>query len=192
MPPGWNWFKLDKRNIKAISRRFGGPRLRSFPSIGTLDFIRFHLMGLRWHSFLDHFEYRKANVLQQLQGEFGYKPYPFKHYESVFTRFYQGYILPEKFGVDKRRLHLSTLVMNGELSRDEALAQLDGLAYESDRLLGQDRRYFLKKMGWTEQKLIAYLARPEVPHDAYPTERPLWDFALGVYRKATSSLRLRR
>ena len=82
--------------------------------------------------------------------------------------------------------------MNGELSRDEALAQLEGLAYESDRLLRQDRRYFLKKMGWTEEELISYLARPEIPHDAYPTERPLWDFALGVYRKATSSLSIRR
>ena len=187
MPPGWNWHKYDKRNIVGISRRFGGPRLRSFPSIGTLDYIRFHLKGLRAHSFLDHFEYRKSNVLQQLQGEFGYKPYPFKHYESVFTRFYQGFILPEKFGVDKRRLHLSTLVMNSEMSRDEALTQLDGLAYESERLLRQDRRYFLKKMVWTEEKLDDYLSRPEVPHDAYPTERRLWDFALGLYRKAAGS-----
>lgn len=188
MPPGWNWHKYDKRNIKGISRRFGGPRLRSFPSIGTLDFIGFHLRGLRWHSFLDHFEYRKSIVLQRLQGEFGYKPYPFKHYESVFTRFYQGFILPEKFGVDKRKLHLSTLIMNGEMSRVEALAQLEGIAYESERLLLQDRRYFLKKMGWVEHDLVGYLSRPEVPHDAYPSERALWDFTLGVYRKASSSL----
>ena len=184
MPPGWNWHKFDKRNIRGISRQFGGPRLRSFPAIGTLDFIRFHLRGLRWHSFLDYFEYRKSSVLQQLQGEFGYKPYPFKHYESVFTRFYQGFILPEKFGVDKRRLHLSTLVMNGETSRDEALKGLEGIAYENERLLKQDIRYFLKKMGWPEGKLAEYLKRPAVPHDAYPTERPLWDFTLGLYRKA--------
>ena len=184
MPPGWNWHKYDKRNIKAISRRFSGPRLSSFPSIGTLDFIGFHLRGLRWHSFLDHFEYRKASVLQQLQGEFGYKPYPFKHYESVFTRFYQGFILPTKFGVDKRKLHLSTLVMNGEITRHDALNSLEGIAYESERLLKQDRRYFLKKMGWQEEKLADYLSRPPVPHDAYPTERPLWDLTLGLYRKA--------
>lgn len=184
MPPGWNWFKFDKRNIKAISRRFGGPRLKSFPAIGTLDFIGFHLKGLRWHSFLDYFEYRKSNVLQQLQGEFGYKPYPFKHYESVFTRFYQGFILPVKFGIDKRRLHFSTLIMNAEMDRDDALAQLDAIPYESERLLKQDRKFFLKKMGWPEQKLADYLARPPVPHDAYPTERPLWDFALSSYRRA--------
>ena len=183
MPPGWNWHKYDKRNIKGISRRFGGPRLRSFPSIGTVDFMRFHSRGLRWHSFLDYFEYRKDDVLVQLQRDHGYKPYPFKHYESVFTRFYQGFILPEKFGIDKRRLHFSTLIMNGEMARSDALAALQGIAYESERLLKQDTSYFLKKMGWTKEKLDDYLARPEVPHDAYPSERRLWDLAVGSYRR---------
>jgi N-acetyl sugar amidotransferase len=182
MPPGWNWFKFDKRNIKAISRRFDGPHLNSFPAIGTTDFIRFHLQGLRWHSFLDYFDFRKGDAIRLLQREFGYKPYPFKHYESVFTRFYQGYILPEKFGVDKRRLHLSTLILNGEMTREEALASLEGIAYESDRLLKQDTSYVLKKMRWPREKLDEYIARPEVAHDAYPSEKKLWDFWLAAYR----------
>lgn len=183
MPPGWNWFKYDKRNIRGISRRFGGPRVDSFPAIGTLDFIQYTLRGIRWLSFLDQFDFRKQAALQLLQGNFGYKPYPFKHYESVFTRFYQGFILPTKFGVDKRKLHLSTLVMNGEMGREEALAKLSGPAYESEQLLRQDRRYFLKKMRWEEDKLQAYLRRPEVAHDAYPSERRLWDLALAAYRR---------
>lgn len=183
MPPGWNWLKYDKRNIKAISKRFGGPSLRTFPSVGTLDFVRFHLSGIRWISFLDLFDYRKRDALQSLQGRFGYKPYPFKHYESVFTRFYQGFILPTKFGIDKRRLHLSTLVMNGEMTRDEAFAALEGIPYESEKLLRADTTYFLKKMGWNREKLDEYLARPGKPHDAYPTEKPLWDRALAAYRR---------
>jgi N-acetyl sugar amidotransferase len=182
MPPGWNWNKFDRRNIVAISRRFGGPRLSTFPSIGTLDQVRFHLLGLRWHSLLNFFDYKKQEVMAELQRDHGYTPYPFKHYESVFTRFYQGFILPVKFGVDKRRLHHSTLVMNGEMRRDEALESLAGLAYESERLLRKDRRYFLKKMRWNEDKLDDYLARPAVPHDHYPSETRLWDFALGAYR----------
>ena len=182
MPPGWNWFKYDKRNIEGISKRFGGPPLQSFPSIGTLDFIGFTARGLRWHSFLDHFDFRKSEALEVLQRDHGYKPYPFKHYESVFTRFYQGYILPLKFGVDKRRLHHSTLIMNGEMDRADALESLAGLAYESDSLLRRDRRFFLKKMRWDEAKLEAYLERPGIPHDAYLSERKLWDFALGTFR----------
>lgn len=182
MPPGWNWLKFDKRNIKAISRRFGGPRLRSFPSIGTLDFALFQLRGIRWLSFLDYFDYRKDEALDVLQRDFAYKPYPFKHYESVFTRFYQGFILPKKFGIDKRKLHFSTLVMNGEMTRDEALAALQGIPYESEKLLRQDTAYFLRKMGWDEAKLDAYLQRPAKSHDAYPSERRLWDLAHEGYR----------
>lgn len=187
MPPTWNWLKYDKRNIKGISKRFGGPRLKTFPSIGTVDMIRYHLSGIRWLSFLDYFDYRKRDALQSLQGRFSYKPYPFKHYESVFTRFYQGFILPTKFGIDKRRLHLSTLVMNGEMMRDEALCLLEGIPYESEKLLRDDTAYFLKKMGWSREKLDAYLARPGVPHDVYPTEKPLWDQAMVAYRRLFGS-----
>lgn len=183
MPPGWNWLKYDKRNIKGISRRFGGPRLKTFPSIGTLDFIGYHVRGLRWHSFLDYFDFRKEEALKLLSAEHGYKPYPFKHYESVFTRFYQGHILPVKFGIDKRKLHFSTLVMNGEMNRAQAETALQGIAYESERLLRQDTKYFLKKMRWDAAKLDAYLSRPEVPHDHYPSERRFWDFAVESYRK---------
>ena len=183
MPPSWNWLKYDKRNIKGISRQFGGPRLKTFRAIGTIDFARYHLSGIRWTSFLDHFEYRKRDALQSLQGRFGYKPYPFKHYESVFTRFYQGFILPAKFGIDKRRVHLSTLIVNGEMTRDEALAALQDIAYESEKLLKVDIAFFLKKMGWSREKLDNYIARPAISHDSYPTEKPLWDYAIGVYRR---------
>ena len=187
MPPGWNWLKYDKRNIKAISERFGGPRLKTYPAIGTVDLAYYHLRGIRWLSFLDYTEYRKTAALQSLQGRFGYKPYPFKHYESVFTRFYQGFILPTKFGIDKRRLHFSTLIMNREMSRDEAMAALEGIPYESEKLLRSDTTYFLKKMGWPREKLNEYLARPGKPHDAYPSEKPLWEWALAAYGRVRAN-----
>lgn len=183
MPPGWNWFKYDKRNIAGISRRFGGPKLKSFPTISTVDYIGYHLKGIRWYSFLDYFVFTKTDALDLLTSKYGYKPYPFKHYESVFTRFYQGFILPNKFGVDKRRLHLSTLIMNGEMSREAAIDAMDGIAYASERLLRDDTKYFLKKMGWTQDKLDTYIARSEKPHDAYPSERKRWNKALSLYRR---------
>jgi N-acetyl sugar amidotransferase len=183
MPPTWNWLKYDKRNIKGISARFGGPRLQTFPSIGTADFVRYTLKGIRWLSFLDHFEFSKKSALQLLQGRFNYKPYPFKHYESVFTRFYQGHILPTKFGVDKRKLHLSTLVMNEEMTRAEALRALEGIPYENERLLRKDTAYFLRKMGWEPEKLDVYLRRSPVPHDRYPSERRLFEEATSRYRQ---------
>ncbi|MGC4028211.1 MAG: N-acetyl sugar amidotransferase [Steroidobacteraceae bacterium] len=177
MPDGWNWLKFDKKNIKAIASKFGNMRLSTFPAIGTLDFFRFRFINrIRWTSILDLMPYNKASVLGELQEKYGYKPYPYKHYESIFTRFYQGYILPTKFGVDKRKLHLSTLVASGQMGRAQALADLERIPYPSQGQLTEDRQYFLKKMNWTEADLQAYLARPEVAHDAYGSERPLWDF----------------
>jgi N-acetyl sugar amidotransferase len=184
MPANWNWFKFDKKNIRAIARQRGNVKLRTFPAIGTLDFIRYEFVSkARWISFLDYFDYNKAASMAELQDRFGYKPYPYKHYESVFTRFYQGYILPRKFGVDKRRLHLSSLIVTGQMPREIALQDLERIPYPSERDLEEDRRYFLKKLGWSEGQLEDYLSRPEVSHAVYGTEKPLWDACINIYRR---------
>lgn len=184
IPPGWNWHKFDRRNILAIATRFGGPRVRTFPLIGTLDYVRYiFAQRIRWVSLLDYLDYKKAGALEVLQRDFGYKPYPHKHYESVFTRFYQGYLQPYKFGVDKRRPHLSSLIMSGEMSRDEALQRASGIAYPSEKEMEADRRYFLKKMGWSEEKFEDYMRRPAKPHDSYPSEARLYEWLVGLYRR---------
>jgi len=171
MPKAWNWYKRDVRNIKALAKRFGGVRIKTFPTHSTLDFILDEFFrGIRWNSFLDYLPYNKFSALDALERDYGYKRYPFKHYESIFTRFYQGYILPRKFGVDKRLLHLGTLVAAGQMSREEALKGLAGIPYPCQQDLESDTRYFLKKMGWGEVDLAAYIARPEVRHDTYPSE----------------------
>jgi len=183
-PAGWNWIKFDQRNIHGLARRFGNVRIRTFPSIGSTGYIWYEFVRrVRWVSFLDYFDYRKDEALDVLQREFGYKPYPYKHYESVFTRFYQGYILPNKFGVDKRRVHFSTLIASGQLSRDAALQGIEGNAYPSDAALEEDIQYFLKKMGWTRAELDAYIARPGKPHDLYPSEKGMWDFFVRMHRR---------
>jgi N-acetyl sugar amidotransferase len=184
IPRGWNWYKSDKRNIVGISRRFGGPRLSTFPAINTLDMARYVILNrIRWISFLDYLDYRKLDALEVLKRDYGYKPYPHKHYESVFTRFYQGYLQPYKFGVDKRKPHLSSLVMNGEISREEALRQAQGIAYPSEKEMEADRLYFIKKMGWSEEKFEDYMRRPEKPHDAYPSEAAFYQKLLALYRR---------
>jgi N-acetyl sugar amidotransferase len=184
MPRAWNWLKHDARQIRAIASRFGAGPLRTFPAIGTTGFVWAEVVRkVRWHSFLDLLDYRKSKALDRLERDFGYKRYPYKHYESVFTRFYQGYLLPTKFGVDKRRVHLSTLVVTGQMTREQAIAGMQGIAYPSTVALGRDVRYFLKKMRWTQGDLDAYLAAAPVAHDAYPSERPLWESLSAVHRR---------
>jgi N-acetyl sugar amidotransferase len=183
LPDGWNWFKWDKRQITAMARHSGSRRLATFPAIGTLDYGWYKVVRrIQWTSLLDCLDFNKAQALAELQRLYAYKPYPYKHYESIFTRFYQGYLLPTKFGVDKRLVHLSTLVVTEQMGRDAALEAASGIAYPSEAALRENQDYFLKKMGWSAQMLDEYLARPPRLHTDFPTERPLWKLLDRVYR----------
>jgi N-acetyl sugar amidotransferase len=186
IPSNWNWFKYDKKNIYGLARKFGEIKIKSLPTMGTIDYINdVYFKGIKWRSFLDNFPYNKFEALDVLKREYNYKPYPYKHYESIFTRFYQGYILPKKFSADKRRVHLSTLVVAGQMSREDALTDLKKLPYPSEKALEEDIDYFIKKMGWTKKQLDEYLRRPEIAHSNYPTEKPFWNFfsrLLATYR----------
>jgi N-acetyl sugar amidotransferase len=178
MPLQWSWRdKLDATNIRAIARSHG-VKIKSFPLFSNFNFLRHrHITGTRWVPFLDFLDYKKEVALDELVKKYGYKPYPYKHYENVFTRFYQGHILPEKFGVDKRRAHLSSLIVSGQLRRAEALSALEHIPYPSDDDLRRDKDFVVKKMKWQPGELEAYLARPERGHDEWatdPVKRWVW------------------
>ena len=185
IPSNWNWFKYDKRNIKNILKTFGsGQTIKSFPAIGTMDFIYYKIIKkINWINFLDYYNYVKNDALDYLEENYGYQRYPYKHYESVFTRFYQGYLLPKKFNVDKRKVHLSTLVMSGQMTREEALLDLQELPYPNPQDCDDDLEYFLKKMGWSHDGLDAYIQRAAKSHADYGTEKKRWDFALGTFKQ---------
>jgi N-acetyl sugar amidotransferase len=183
-PAGWTHFKFDARNIRRIHRQFGSVPIRTHPLISTSQYVWYeYARGIKWVSFLDYVEYNKADALGLLQSEVGYRPYPYKHYESVFTRFYQAVILPEKFGYDKRRVHLGTLVASGQMSRDEALRLLAEPTYPDAAQREQDRVFVMKKLGFSEESFAQYMATPEVPHEHYGSERWLWDILAGTYKK---------
>ena len=183
MPKEWNWMKYDKKNITEIARRKGITSLKTFPSISTIQYIYYFIFkGIKWIQFLDYLSYNKSLALNDLEKNFGFKRYQYKHYESIFTRFYQGYILTKKFKVDKRKLHLSTLVASGQMSREEACNELDRIPYNSQQEMDNDIVYFLKKMKWTKVELEDYLNRPGISHSVYSTEKPLNDFLKKIYK----------
>ncbi|MDP3776383.1 N-acetyl sugar amidotransferase [Methylotenera sp.] len=181
MPTQWNWFKFDKKNIHAIAHR-NNVKIKSMPTIGVFGYVwgRF-VRRIEWVDFLDFVDYHKPKCLQEIQEKIGYRPYPYKHYESIFTRFYQGYLLPQKFGVDKRRLHLSTLICSCQMTRVEAKRLLKESPYPDPDDLKSDIDYFLKKMNWTEDHLQDYLLRPEKSHTTYPSESNRWEFSYKFY-----------
>ena len=183
MPRSWAWHKYDKRNIKVIGKLFGDVKLSSFPAIGTFGRLWHEVIRERqWVGFLDYLDYNKFEAMSNLVLNYEYKPYPYKHYESIFTRFYQGYILPTKFTVDKRRLHFSTLIVTGQMDRESALNDLHEIPYSSPQALDQDKKYFLKKMNWTAGQLDEYLKRPRVEHDYYQSERKVYE-TLSAFRR---------
>lgn len=183
VPRNYNWNKFDRKNILAIARR-EGVKVRSLPTIGVVRYVWDRLIrGTQWVPFLDFVDYKKQNCIDLLVKEIGYRPYPYKHYESIFTRFYQGYLLPTKFGVDKRRLHLSSLICSGQMTRDQAKELLTRSPYPDPDDLQVDIEYFLKKLGWSEQDLAAYLSRPERAHDDFDSEAALYERLLKLQKR---------
>lgn len=182
-PANWTHYKFDVMNIKAIQKKFGTMKIKTHPLISTIDYLRYTKMnGIKWEFFLDYLVYNKAEAVEILKKEVGYKPYPYKHYESVFTRFYQGYILPEKFNIDKRKMHLSALILSGEITRDEALEYFKTSPYPDQALLKQDKEYLIKKFGMTIEEFDAYMKTKSVAHSEYPSEERLFKLFLMINR----------
>jgi hypothetical protein len=176
MPPGWNHFKMDARNIRAINTRFGSGAIVSHPIYSSWDFVRDqYLHRIRWVGMPQYFEFSKSDAVEELVREVAYTPYPYKHYESIFTRFYQGYILPVKFGIDKRRVHLSALVVTGEMPRQAAAAALKQSPYPDERVLKDDLEYVVKKLGFGENEFADYMSAETHLHSEYPSEEWVFD-----------------
>ena len=139
-------------------------------------------LGLEVISPLNWIDYKYDVVKHQIVHELGWREYGGKHYESVFTRFYQGFILPEKFGIDKRRAHFSTLICSGQMSREQALDAIAKPGY-ADEQLQIDKPFVLKKLGFSEAQFDDYISSPRVEHadfgkelsfyERYPVLKPL-------------------
>lgn len=186
VPKGWaSESKWDGENILRIAK-MGGATLKTFPLFTTLKWLGYtYLDRIKFVPFLDSLSYTKAAALEELESRYGYSRYPYKHYESVFTRFYQGHLLLKKFGIDKRKVHLSSLIVSGQIGRQEALMDLQRSPYPNKLELERDRAFFLKKMSWSDSDLEAYLARPGVDHSYYGSDkiRRLLLFLLSFTRK---------
>jgi N-acetyl sugar amidotransferase len=169
LPRSWTYGIMDWRYIRSIHRKFGRTRLRTFPHIGFWG-LRFYypfIKGIRTINVLDFINYDKKEAMRILQGELGWRPYGGKHYESIYTRIFQGYILPTKFGIDKRRAHLSTLIMSGQTSRAEASRELDQPAY-AGYMPQEDKEYLLKKFGFKEHDFEGIMGLAPRSYRDYP------------------------
>lgn len=161
LPTAWAQGHFDWAYLESVHDRFGKRPLRTFPHLGTIDYFRFRRWSARRSlNILNYIEYDRGRAIAELEKAIGWRNYGGKHYESIYTRFVQGYILPEKFGYDKRRCHLASLVLAGMKTREEALAILRTPPYESEDLLEQDRIFVMKKLGLSEKDFAEIMTTP--------------------------------
>lgn len=173
LPLSWYYpDKLDIVNLTNIYKRFGTRKLKNFPKLGlTQQLINARLYSMYSVPPLNLLDYDKNKAKEVLIKEFEWRDYGGKHYESIFTRFYQGYILPRKFNVDKRKAHLSSLVASRSIKRQEAIDELKKPTYDPD-LQKQDYDYALKKFAITKEQFENYMQKEPVEHSFYGTQ---WD-----------------
>ncbi|HKC64032.1 MAG TPA: N-acetyl sugar amidotransferase [Pyrinomonadaceae bacterium] len=165
LPKAWSQGHRDWGYIKSVHKQFGSVPIKTFPHFNLRNYLRGYV-GTRRVEILNYLDYVKKDAMAVLQKELDWKYYGGKHYESIYTRFYQGYILPKKFGFDKRKTHLSSLICSGEITRNEALQELQNETYPAD-LQEQDREYVIKKLGLTEEQFEAIMNLPK---------KTFWDY----------------
>ncbi len=162
--------KTDLVNLRAIHRKFGSGRIRKLPLLGRYHKYFFEkVFAIKTIDLLNYIPYKKEEVKEKLKTELGWRDYGGKHYESVYTRFYQGYILPGKFNIDKRKAHLSNLICTGQISKEEALQELSLPTY-SDVEQMQDKAFVAKKLGIGEEEFHQIMQAPRADQYSFGSE----------------------
>lgn len=188
LPNAWRWEKLDAKNIRAIHRLYGTERLKNFPIYGPWKLIKDRIFNRIYHFYpLNIIQYNKTQAIDLLKTKFDWQYYGGKHYESIFTKFYQAYILPTKFGIDKRRAHLSSLIRNNELNRENALHEISKPLYLPSEL-GEELQYIFKKLDFNEKDFKQMMALRPRSHLYYPSDYKL----LMAIKKIARTLRLKK
>ncbi len=158
LPTAWGYDNLDLKHIQAIHRIFGSGNLSKFPTMSYFKYGLYYQMvkGMRIAKPLDLINYKKGEAMKVLQDSFDWKYYGGKHYESRFTKFFQGWYLPTKWGYDKRLAHLSSLVVSGEITREEALNEFKANSIQFEEIEA-DKDYMARKLGITRGEFDALL-----------------------------------
>lgn len=160
MPESWSYTARDLKHIKGVYKKMTGERLRGLPMCSLWQFNLYKWWyGIKTLYLLDYLDYNRSESIKMLEREYGYQSYGEKHEESVFTKWFQSFYLFEKFGIDKRIAHFSSLIMSDQMTREEAVERLK----ESP---------VYPKLG-IEEKIMQY---PNREHREFPTDEKLWKF----------------
>jgi len=182
-PLEWMYYQSDSRQLKDIHAKFGTQPLVNYPVTNILWHKVYlpYFKGIKVTRPLDYMVYDKEKATRLLEDKFGYQRYPQKHFESRFTRFYEGYWLPEKFGYDTRKVQYSSLILTGQMTRDEALESLKKPAYDPETI-EEDFEYVANKLGITVSELRSYFDAPNKTYRDFKNQQTIYDFGAKVLK----------
>jgi len=177
LPRAWSQGHIDYGYIHDIHSKFGSGRVKTFPQLNFLQYMSHVQTGISTIFVLNYVDYSRDKALALIQDKLGWRDYGGKHHESTFTRWYQGCYLPRKFGYDKRRAHLSSLVSTGQITRESALATLQQPPYD-ESLQESDCVYVAKKLGFSDAEFKAIMTAPTTTFADYHSYSKVLDAPL--------------
>lgn len=182
-PLEWMWYQSDSIQLRDIYKKFGTGKLKDYP-VSNILWHKVYLPYVKKIKLirpLDYVPYNKEEAMQLLVDKFDYQKYPQKHFESRFTRFYESYWLPKKFGYDTRKVQYSSLILTGQMSREEALEKLKFPAYDPETIQ-QDFEYIATKLNISVKELQSYMDAPNKTYKDYKSQENIYNIGAKVMR----------
>jgi len=193
-PEEWGGYPgIDSTLFIDIHRKFGNMKLKKFPLVDILTYKIFYkyIYGMEVFKPLNFVPYIKKDAEKLLKEKFGWESFQHKHHESRFTRFYEDYWLPRKFGYEKRRAHFSSLILTGQMTREEALLRISKPELE-EHFLKQEFRYVAHKLDLTEEELESIFQGKNKTYKAYKNKKSIIDLGASVMSRLGLERRLFR
>jgi N-acetyl sugar amidotransferase len=184
------FYYADLKMINSVIKRYGTMKMISYPFSSSFyrKIYMPYVRGVKMFKPLNFMPYLKDKAMQELADTYGWKPYSQKHFESRFTRFFEGYWLPTRFGYDVRRVQFSSLILAGQMTRDEAILKLKQSPYDPD-MIQQDFAYIATKLCITTDELQSYLNMPQKFYWNYPNNKSYFQFGEKVLSRIAGTKR---
>lgn len=182
-PLEWLYYGTDMWLINDIRKQFCTRPLANYP-FSSILFHKFYLRYLKRVQVvrpLNYMPYSKERAINTLRDEYGWRAYPQKHFESRFTKFLEGYWMPTRFGYDTRKVQFSSLILTGQMTREEALEKLKVPAYDPETI-DDEFAYIAKKLGISVEELRQYHTMPLKTYKDYRNQEALFNMGAKVLR----------
>lgn len=174
-PIEWMYYQSDAIQLKDIHEKHGTKPLKDYPTTSILKHKIWlpYVRGIKVLRPLNSVPYIKSDAVKLLMDIYGWQPYPQKHFESRFTKFYEGYWLLRKFGFDTRKVQFSSLILTGQMTRDDALEELKSPPFD-DQIANREFEYVANKLAISEDELLEYFHSPNRSYRDYKSQESIY------------------